>query len=93
VALKIIMPGMDTRQVIRFEAERQAPAMMDHPNIARVFDAGTTDAGRRQEVPPHSTPDRIEGQPLQRDAGPLLEKSEQPKHSAERGKDVQLNGG
>ena len=44
VALKIIKPGMDTRQVIaRFEAERQALAMMDHPNIARVLDAGTTD--------------------------------------------------
>ncbi len=47
VALKIIKPGMDTRQVIaRFEAERQALAMMDHPNIARVFDAGTTEKGR-----------------------------------------------
>jgi serine/threonine protein kinase/tetratricopeptide (TPR) repeat protein len=47
VALKIIKPGMDTRQVIaRFEAERQALAMMDHPNIARVFDGGTTDSGR-----------------------------------------------
>ena len=44
VALKIIKPGMDTRQVIaRFEAERQALAMMDHPNIAKVLDAGTTD--------------------------------------------------
>src|SRR5262249_34661477 len=43
VALKIIKPGMDTRQVIaRFEAERQALAMMDHQNIARVLDAGTT---------------------------------------------------
>ena len=43
VALKIIKPGMDTKQVIaRFEAERQALAMMDHPNIARVLDAGTT---------------------------------------------------
>ena len=41
VALKIIKPGMDTRQVIaRFEAERQALAMMDHPNIAKVLDAG-----------------------------------------------------
>ncbi len=40
VALKIIKPGMDTRQVIaRFEAERQALAMMDHPNIAKVLDA------------------------------------------------------
>jgi WD40 repeat protein/serine/threonine protein kinase len=46
VALKIIKPGMDTRQVIaRFEAERQALALMDHPNIARVIDAGTTGAG------------------------------------------------
>lgn len=46
VALKIIKPGMDSRQVIaRFEAERQAIAMMDHPNIARVFDAGTTTDG------------------------------------------------
>lgn len=47
VALKIIKPGMDSRQVIvRFEAERQALAMMDHPNIARVHDGGTTDSGR-----------------------------------------------
>ena len=44
VALKIIKPGMDTRQVIaRFEAERQALAMMDHPNIAKVLDAGATE--------------------------------------------------
>ena len=43
VALKVIKPGMDTREVIaRFEAERQALALMDHPNIARVLDAGTT---------------------------------------------------
>ena len=47
VALKIIKPGMDTKQVVaRFEAERQALAMMDHPNIAKVLDAGTTEAGR-----------------------------------------------
>ena len=47
VALKIIKPGMDSRQVIaRFEAERQALAMMDHNNIARVLDAGATDSGR-----------------------------------------------
>ncbi len=47
VALKVIKAGMDTRQVVaRFEQERQALAMMDHPNIARVFDAGATDAGR-----------------------------------------------
>src|SRR6266704_785409 len=47
VALKIIKPGMDTRSVIaRFEAERQALALMDHPNIAKVFDAGATASGR-----------------------------------------------
>src|SRR5262249_55767545 len=47
VALKIIKLGMDTRQVVaRFEAERQALALMDHPNIAKVFDAGTTATGR-----------------------------------------------
>jgi serine/threonine protein kinase/WD40 repeat protein len=47
VALKVIKLGMDTKQVIaRFEAERQALAMMDHPNIARVFEAGATEAGR-----------------------------------------------
>jgi eukaryotic-like serine/threonine-protein kinase len=47
VALKVIKPGMDTRQVVaRFEAERQALALMDHPNIARVFDAGATESGR-----------------------------------------------
>src|SRR6188472_743284 len=47
VALKVIKPGMDSRQVIaRFEAERQAVAMMDHPNIAKVLDAGTTDSCR-----------------------------------------------
>ncbi|HLP77161.1 MAG TPA: serine/threonine-protein kinase, partial [Candidatus Paceibacterota bacterium] len=47
VALKIIKAGMDTREVVaRFEAERQALALMDHPNIAKVLDAGTTQAGR-----------------------------------------------
>lgn len=46
VALKLIKPGMDTREVVaRFEAERQALAMMDHPNIAKVLDAGTTENG------------------------------------------------
>ncbi len=44
VALKIIKLGMDTKQVVaRFEADRQALAMMDHPNIAKVLDAGTTE--------------------------------------------------
>jgi serine/threonine protein kinase len=47
VALKVIKLGMDTKEVIaRFEAERQALAMMDHPNIAKVLDAGATEAGR-----------------------------------------------
>ncbi|MHC4439324.1 MAG: protein kinase domain-containing protein, partial [Planctomycetota bacterium] len=47
VALKIIKPGMDSKEVIaRFEAERQALALLDHPNIAHVFDAGTTETGR-----------------------------------------------
>jgi serine/threonine protein kinase len=60
VALKIIKPGMDTRQVIaRFEAERQALAMMDHPNIARVIDAGMTDTGR-----PYFVMDLVKGVPI-----------------------------
>ena len=47
VALKIIKHGMDTKQVVaRFEAERQALAMMDHPAVAKVFDAGATPRGR-----------------------------------------------
>jgi WD40 repeat protein/serine/threonine protein kinase len=47
VVLKIVKPGMDSKQVIaRFEAERQVLAILDHPNIAHVFDAGTTDTGR-----------------------------------------------
>ena len=47
VALKLIKPGMDSRQVLaRFEAERQALALMDHPNIAKVHDAGATESGR-----------------------------------------------
>jgi serine/threonine protein kinase len=60
VALKIIKPGMDSRQVIaRFEAERQALAIMDHPNIARVFDAGTTGAGR-----PYFVMEMVQGIPI-----------------------------
>ncbi len=60
VALKIIKPGMDTRQVIaRFEAERQALAMMDHPNIAKVLDAGTTDSGR-----PYFVMELVKGVPI-----------------------------
>jgi serine/threonine protein kinase/tetratricopeptide (TPR) repeat protein len=51
VALKIIRPGLDSDQVIaRFEAERQALAMMDHPHIAKVFDAGTTETGQHYFV-------------------------------------------
>src|SRR5947207_2337015 len=60
VALKIIKPGLDTRQVIaRFEAERQALAMMDHPNIGKVLDAGTTDAGR-----PYFVMELVRGVPI-----------------------------
>ena len=48
VALKVIKPGMDTREVMaRFTAERQALALMDHPNIARVLDAGATESAGR----------------------------------------------
>ena len=60
VALKVIKPGMDTFQVIaRFEAERQALAMMDHVNIARVLDAGATEAGR-----PYFVMELIHGVPI-----------------------------
>jgi eukaryotic-like serine/threonine-protein kinase len=60
VALKIIKPGMDTRQVIaRFEAERQALALMDHPNIAKVLDAGATDSGR-----PYFVMELVSGVPI-----------------------------
>jgi serine/threonine protein kinase len=60
VALKIIKLGMDTKEVIaRFEAERQALAMMDHPHIARVFDAGATDSGR-----PYFVMELVEGVPV-----------------------------
>jgi serine/threonine protein kinase/tetratricopeptide (TPR) repeat protein len=60
VALKIIKQGMDSSQVVaRFEAERQALAMMDHPAIARVYDAGTTPAGR-----PYFAMEHVEGMPI-----------------------------
>src|ERR1051326_3589431 len=60
VALKIIKVGMDTRQVIaRFEAERQALAMMDHPNIAKVLDAGATETGR-----PYFVMELVKGEPI-----------------------------
>src|SRR5438874_526094 len=60
VALKIIKPGMDSGQVIaRFEAERQALTMMDHPNIAKVLDAGTTDGGR-----PYFVMELVKGIPI-----------------------------
>jgi serine/threonine protein kinase/tetratricopeptide (TPR) repeat protein len=60
VALKVIKPGMDSREVIgRFEAERQALALMDHPNIARVFDAGTTESGR-----PYFVMELVKGIPI-----------------------------
>ncbi len=60
VALKIVKLGMDTRQVIaRFEAERQALALMDHPNIAKVFDAGATETGR-----PYFVMELVRGLPI-----------------------------
>jgi WD40 repeat protein/serine/threonine protein kinase len=60
VALKVIKLGMDTKQVIaRFEAERQALAMMDHPNIAKVFDAGSTRTGR-----PYFVMELVRGVPI-----------------------------
>src|SRR5262249_11337049 len=60
VALKIIKPGMDTLQIIaRFEAERQALALMDHSNIARVLDAGTTETNR-----PYFVMELVKGVPI-----------------------------
>jgi tetratricopeptide (TPR) repeat protein len=60
VAVKVLKPGMDTRQVVaRFEAERQALAIMDHPHIARVFDGGATDAGR-----PYFVMELVKGVPI-----------------------------
>jgi hypothetical protein len=60
VALKLVKPGMDSKQVIaRFEAERQAVALMDHPNIAKVLDAGTTETGR-----PYFAMDLVRGMPI-----------------------------
>jgi WD40 repeat protein/serine/threonine protein kinase len=60
VALKILKPGMDTSQVVaRFEAERQALALMDHPNIAKVLDAGPTESGR-----PYFVMELVKGVPI-----------------------------
>jgi serine/threonine protein kinase/Flp pilus assembly protein TadD len=60
VALKVIKPGMDTRQVVaRFEAERQALALMDHPNIAKVHDGGTAPSGR-----PYFVMELVKGVPI-----------------------------
>src|SRR5688500_4900310 len=60
VALKVIKAGMDTRQVVaRFESERQALAVMDHPNIAKVLDAGATDSGR-----PYFVMELVKGVPI-----------------------------
>ena len=60
VALKVIKPGMDTKQVIaRFEAERQALALLGHPNIAHVFNAGATEAGR-----PYFVMEYVKGVPM-----------------------------
>ena len=62
VAVKVVKPGMDSAQVLaRFEAERRALALMDHENIARVLDAGTTDAGR-----PYFVMELVHGAPITR---------------------------
>lgn len=62
LALKIIKPGMDSREVIaRFEGERQALALMDHPHIAQVYDAGTTETGR-----PYFVMELVRGKPITR---------------------------
>jgi eukaryotic-like serine/threonine-protein kinase len=60
VAIKLVKPGMDTRQVIaRFEQERQSLALMDHPHIARVYDAGATEHGR-----PYFVMELVRGEPI-----------------------------
>jgi serine/threonine protein kinase len=62
VALKVIKPGMDSKEIIaRFAAERQALALMDHPHIARVYDAGATEAGR-----PYFVMELVQGVPITR---------------------------
>ena len=63
VALKVVKLGMDTTQVLaRFNNERQSLAMMDHPNIAQIFDAGATARGR-----PYFVMEYIEGSPIRRE--------------------------
>ncbi|MHB8952035.1 MAG: hypothetical protein ACYC4U_03545 [Pirellulaceae bacterium] len=63
MALNIIKPGMDTREVVtRFQAERQALALMNHRNIAKVFGAGATDSGRpyfAEKSPPSRSPAEV----------------------------------
>ncbi len=60
VALKVIKPGMDSKRILaRFEAERQALALLDHPNIAHVYDSGTTEAGR-----PYFVMEHVKGLPI-----------------------------
>ena len=60
VALKILKPGMDSKQVVaRFESERQALALLDHPNIAKIFDGGIADSGR-----PYFVMEQVKGVPI-----------------------------
>jgi len=60
VAVKVIKPGMDSKRVIaRFETERQALALLDHPSVAQVYDAGTTDSGR-----PYFAMEYVKGLPI-----------------------------
>jgi WD40 repeat protein/serine/threonine protein kinase len=72
VALKVVKPGMDTKQVIaRFEAERQALALMEHPNIAKVYDAGTTDQQSEVKSQKIQDTEELRNPRLTADLGPV----------------------
>ena len=82
VALKLIKLGLDTRDVVaRFQGERQALAMMDHPNVARVFDAGADDLGR-----PYFVMEFVPGDPItaysDRAGSPIVSDSNSSRKSA-----------
>jgi eukaryotic-like serine/threonine-protein kinase len=84
VALKLIKPGMDSRQVLaRFEAERQALSLMDHPNIAKVLDAGVVQAEdrRRETVGNEAGGERLEAGGWRPEAGELPSKVQDSAHS------------
>jgi len=90
VALKVLKPGMDTRDVVaRFEAERQALALMDHPNIAKVLDAGTTSEvrGQKSEV----GKDHAQQHPPTSDLRPLTSGTGRPYFVMELVKGIPIN--